>query len=220
MLDIMLKGGVIMWIIAFLSLIAAIIIIERFLYIRRIKVDEEKMINRLKSTLEKRHFDEALSICETNPSPITNLMKVGIEYREYPRETIREVILDAANQEVPKLEKHLPALGTISYIAPLLGLLGTVVGNIEAFGVLGRFGAVGDPGLLAKGIAEALLTTAAGIIVAIPAVIFYNHLVSKVNHMIIRLENRVNELVLLLHGKPETKPEVVEPIIDPFGGEM
>ena len=220
MLDIMLKGGVIMWIIAFLSLIAAIIIIERLLYIRRIKVDEEKMINRLKSTLEKRHFDEALSICETNPSPITNLMKVGIEYRDYPRETIREVILDAANQEVPKLEKHLPALGTISYIAPLLGLLGTVVGNIEAFGVLGRFGAVGDPGLLAKGIAEALLTTAAGIIVAIPAVIFYNHLVSKVNHMIIRLENRVNELVLLLHGKPEVKPEVVEPIIDPFGGEV
>jgi biopolymer transport protein ExbB len=145
-------------------------------------------------------------------------MKVGIEYRDYPRETIREVILDAANQEVPKLEKHLPALGTISYIAPLLGLLGTVVGNIEAFGVLGRFGAVGDPGLLAKGIAEALLTTAAGIIVAIPAVIFYNHLVSKVNHMIIRLENRVNELVLLLHGKPELKQEVVEPVVDPFGG--
>lgn len=220
MLDIMLKGGVIMWIIAFLSLVAAIIIIERLLYIRRIKVDEEKMINRLKSTLEKRHFDEALAICETNPSPITNLMKVGIEYRDYPRETIREVILDAANQEVPKLEKHLPALGTISYIAPLLGLLGTVVGNIEAFGVLGRFGAVGDPGLLAKGIAEALLTTAAGIIVAIPAVIFYNHLVSKVNHMIIRLENRVNELVLLLHGKPEMKPEVIEPIIDPFGGDV
>jgi biopolymer transport protein ExbB len=203
MLDIMLKGGVIMWIIALFSLIAAIIIIERLLYLRRIRTDEEKMINRLKSTLEKGHFDEALSICETNPSPITNLMRVGIEYREFPRETIREVILDAANQEVPKLERHLPALGTISYIAPLLGLLGTVIGNIEAFGVLGRFGVVGDPGLLAKGIAEALLTTAAGIVVAIPAVIFYNYLVSKVNHLIIRLENRVNELVLLLRGKPD-----------------
>ena len=203
MLDIMLKGGVIMWIIALFSLIAAIIIIERLLYLRRIRTDEEKLINRLKSTLEKGHFDEALAICETNPSPITNLMRVGIEYREYPRETIREVILDAANQEVPKLEKHLPALGTISNIAPLLGLLGTVIGNIEAFGVLGRFGVVGDPGLLAKGIAEALLTTAAGIVVAIPAVIFYNYLVSKVNHLIIRLENRVNELVLLLRGKPD-----------------
>jgi len=202
MLDVMLKGGFIMWIIALLSLIAAIIIIERLLYFRRIRTDEEKMINRLKSTLEKGHFDEALSICENNPAPITNLMRVGIEYREYPRETVREVILDAANQEVPKLEKHLPFLGTISYIAPLLGLLGTVIGNIEAFGVLGKFGAVGDPGLLAKGIAEALLTTAAGMTVAIPTVIFYNYLVNRVNHMIIRLENRVNELVLLLRGRP------------------
>lgn len=201
MIDILLKGGIIMWIILFLSLVAAIIIIERLLYFRKIRTDEEKMINRLKATLEKKHYDEALSICENNPSPITNLMKVGIDYRGYPRETVRETILDAANLEIPKMEKFLPALGTISHIAPLLGLLGTVTGNIAAFGVLGKFGAVGDPGLLAKGIAEALLTTAAGIIVAIPAVIFYNHLVSKVNHTIIRLENRVNELVLLLGGK-------------------
>jgi len=200
MVDILEKGGIVMWLIMFLSIIAAVIIIERLLYFRKIRIDEEKMISRLKATLKKKHFDEALAICENNPSPVTNLMKVGIEHRAYPRETIREAIMDAANLEVPKMERHLPALGTISHIAPLLGLLGTVTGNIRAFGVLGKFGAVGDPGLLAKGIAEALLTTAAGIIVAIPAVIFYNYLVSKVNHSIIRLENRVNELVLLLGG--------------------
>lgn len=200
MVEILEKGGIVMWLIMLLSIIAAVIIIERLLYFRKIRIDEEKMISRLKATLQKKHFDEALSICENNPSPVTNLMRVGIEHRSYPRETIREAILDAANLEVPKMEKHLPALGTISHIAPLLGLLGTVTGNIRAFGVLGKFGAVGDPGLLAKGIAEALLTTAAGIIVAIPAVIFYNYLVSKVNHSIIRLENRVNELVLLLGG--------------------
>jgi biopolymer transport protein ExbB len=201
MLDILEKGGVIMWIILFLSVVAAILVIEKLLYFRKIRVDEERLINRLKSTLQKGHFDEALSICENNPSPITNLMKVGIEHRGYPPDTIKETILDAANLEVPRLEKHLPALGTITHIAPLLGLLGTVTGNISAFGVLGRLGSVGDPGLLAKGIAEALLTTAAGLIVAIPAIIFYNYLVNKVNHTIIRLENRVNELVLLLEGK-------------------
>jgi len=200
MVDILEKGGIVMWLIMLLSIIAAVIIIERLLYFRKIRIDEEKMISRLKATLQKKHFDEALAICENNPSPVTNLMKVGIEHRAYPRETIREAIMDAANLEVPEMERHLPALGTISHIAPLLGLLGTVTGNIRAFGVLGKFGAVGDPGLLAKGIAEALLTTAAGIIVAIPAVIFYNYLVSKVNHSIIRLENRVNELVLFLGG--------------------
>jgi len=202
MVEIMEKGGIILWIITFLSVIAAVVIIERLLYFRKIRIDEEKMINRLKAVLQKGHYDEALSICENHPAPITNLMKVGIEHRMYSRETIREAIMDAASLEIPKMEKHLPLLGTISYVAPLLGLLGTVTGNIRAFGVIGKLGAIGDPGLLARGIAEALLTTAAGLVVAIPTVIFYNHLVSKVNHSIIRLENRVNELVLLLGGKP------------------
>jgi biopolymer transport protein ExbB len=201
MLELMEKGGIIMWIILALSLIAAVLIIERLFYFRKIRVDEEKMISRLKSALQKGHFDEALSICENNPSPITNLMKVGIEHRGYSPETIKGAILDAANLEIPRMEKHLPALGTITHIAPLLGLLGTVTGNIKAFGVLGKFGAVGDPGLLAKGISEALLTTAAGLIVAIPAIIFYNYLVNRVNHTILWLENRVNELVLLLGGE-------------------
>jgi biopolymer transport protein ExbB len=101
------------------------------------------------------------------------------------------------------MEKFLSSLGTIAHISPLLGLLGTVTGNIQAFGVLGNFGSVADPSVLAKGISEALITTAAGIIVSIPAIIFYNYLVSKVNHSIIRLENRVGEMVLLLKGKEE-----------------
>ncbi len=201
MIEILEKGGVIMWLILALSLIAAVLIIERLFYFRKIRVGEEKMISRLKTTLQKGHFDEALSICENNPSPITNLMRVGIEHRGYSPETIKNSILDAANLEIPRMEKHLPALGTITHIAPLLGLLGTVTGNISAFGVLGKFGAVGDPGLLAKGISEALLTTAAGLIVAIPAIIFYNYLVNKANHTILWLENRVNELVLLLGGE-------------------
>ena len=198
MLEILQKGGIILWIIIGLSPLATAIIIERLLYFRKIKIDEEKMISRLKSTLEKGHFDEALSICENNPSPITNLMRVGIDHREHESYVQKEVIMDAANQEIPRLERFLSALGTIAHIAPLLGLLGTVTGNIEAFGVLGRFGSVGDPSILAKGISEALITTAAGIILAVPTIVFYNFLVSKVNHTIVHLENRVNELVLLL----------------------
>lgn len=200
MLELLQKGGIIMGFIILLSLIAAVIIIERLIYFRRIRVDEETLINRLKATLQKGYHDEALSICESNPAPITNLMRVGIEYRKFPKREIREAILDAANMEIPKLERYLSALGTIAHITPLLGLLGTVTGNIRAFGVLGSFGSVGDPGLLAKGISEALLTTAAGIIVSLPAISFYNYLVNKVNHMIIRLENRVNDMVLLLKG--------------------
>jgi biopolymer transport protein ExbB len=200
MLELFQKGGPVMYFILLCSLVAAVIIIERLIFFRRIRVDEEAFIRRLKATLEKGHADEALSICESHPSPIANLVKVGIENRQQPKQVIREAILDAANLEIPKLERSLSMLGTVGYLAPLLGLLGTVTGNIKSFGVIGQLGVVGDPGLLARGIAEALLTTAFGLMVAIPVVVFYNYLVTKVNNIITRLENRVNQLVHMLEG--------------------
>lgn len=190
------KGGPIMLLIIFLSIVAGVIIVERLLFFRRIRMDEEKFIDRLKSAIKKSHYDEALDICENNITPLSNLMKVGIEHRSYGTSEIKESILAAANLEVPQLERYLTSLGTIAHISPLLGLLGTVTGNIKAFGVLGQLGSVGDPSLLATGISEALLTTAAGIIVSIPSVAFYNYLVGKANNTIINLENRVNDMVL------------------------
>jgi biopolymer transport protein ExbB len=201
MLDLLEKGGIVMGIIILLSFVATAIIIERFLYFRKIRVDEDKMIERLKAALKKGFYEEAIHICDSNPSPISNLMKVGIEHRQYSSRDIKEAIMSAANLEIPKMERFLTALGTIAHIAPLLGLLGTVTGNIEAFGVLSNFGNVGDPSVLANGISEALLTTAAGIIVSVPAITFYNFLVNKVNHIIIRMENKVNDLVLIIASK-------------------
>jgi biopolymer transport protein ExbB len=198
MLSLLSKGGAVMYVILLLSIIAAAIILERLLFFRKIKMDEEKFIGHLKSAIEKKHYEEALNICENNSSPLSNLMKVGIEHRRYGKKEIKDSIMSAANLEIPVLEKYLTSLGTIAHISPLLGLLGTVTGNIKAFGVLGRLGSVSDPSLLASGISEALLTTAAGIIVSIPAIAFYNYLVAKVNHIIISLENRVNEMVLFL----------------------
>ncbi len=201
------RGGLIMILIFALSVIAAAIIIERLLFFRKIKTDESTIIARLRSTLEKQHFEEALSICENNPSPVTNLMKVGIENRHRSDEVIKNAITDAANMEIPRMERYLSSLGTIAHISPLLGLLGTVTGNISAFGVLGGFEAAGgNPALLAQGISEALLTTAAGISVSIPAIIFYNYLVNKVNHSIIRLENRVSLMVQMLKDMKTAPP--------------
>jgi len=194
------KGGIIMGIILVLSVAATVIILERLLFFRKIRLDEEKFINRLRVALEERRFQEAISICENSASPLANIMRVGIENRRLEQGELKEAILSAANRETPALERYLSALGTIAHISPLLGLLGTVTGNIKAFGILGTMNAVGDPSLLAGGISEALLTTAAGLIVSIPAIIFYNHLVNKVNHMIIHLENRVNDMVLYVKG--------------------
>lgn len=199
MVELVQQGGVIIVLIMILSVVAVAIVIERLLFFRRNRGDEETIMRRLDTVLAKGNFDEALAICEAMPSPITNLMRVGIEHRAYSREVIKTAISDAANMEIPQMERYLSSLGTIAHVTPLLGLLGTVTGNIRAFGVLSQTGiGTGDPAVLAGGISEALLTTAAGIIVSIPAIAFYNYLVSRVNHSIIRLESRVNELVLYL----------------------
>ena len=201
MFDILVRGGFVMIPIALASLIGAVIIIERLLYYRRIRVDEDRILPRLTATLDSGNYDEAMAICESSEAPITHLTRVGIENRHRTAEAVRESIVNAANLEVPKLERYLSALGTVATVAPLLGLLGTVTGIIRAFGVIGRFGSVGDPSLLARGIAEALITTAAGLIVAIPATVFYNYLVSRANHTIIRLESRANVLQALITGE-------------------
>jgi len=200
MLDFIVKGGLVLWVIMALSVVGIAIIVERVLYFRSIRTDEEKLFQRVKASVEKGHFEEALSICDNNESPLSALIKVGIEYRSYPESAQKEILKDAAAQEVPRLERNVSTLGTIAHIAPLLGLLGTVTGTMKAFGVLGRFGAVADPSILAMGISEALITTVGGIVVAVPAVIFYNLLVTKVNLILLKMENQVTALIMMINS--------------------
>jgi biopolymer transport protein ExbB len=198
MLDFISKGGPILWVIMALSVVALAIIIERLLYLRRISIDEEKLFLRIKTSLMEEHYSEALAICDQNVSPFSALLKVGIENRNQPEYLQRELLKDAAAMESINLERGLPALGTISNISTLLGLLGTVTGTMRAFGVLGKFDAVSDPSALASGVAEALITTVGGLVVAIPVIMFYNYFASKVNYIITRLETQVNSLVDLI----------------------
>jgi biopolymer transport protein ExbB len=194
------KGGVVIWVIVALSAVAVAIIIERLLYFRRIATDEEKLYARVKVSLEKAHFDEALAICDQNISPFSSLIRAGIENRDYPEQTQRAMLKEAAAQEEPELERNVSALGTIANIAPLIGLLGTVTGTMKALGVLGRFGAVSDPSVIATGVSEALVNTVGGIIVAVLSVIFYNYLVGKVNLIMLKLESQVTSLLAMVNS--------------------
>lgn len=188
-------GTIIMVLIGLASVVAVAIIIERFAYFRRNKGSNASLMEKVASCIDKSHWDEAAAICEKEGTVLSKLILVGIESRELGSEQIRQRIEAAANLQVPVMEKHLSTLGSIAHISPLLGLLGTVTGNIQAFGLLGNFGVGADPGLLAQGIAEALITTAAGIVVAIPATFFYNYLVNLVNNRVVELETQVGSLV-------------------------
>ena len=129
------------------------------------------------------------------------VLKKAIDCRRYEEKDLRETVEAQMDYVVPKYEHLLTPLGTIANISTLLGLLGTVTGNIKAFGVLGASGTMGDPTLLAGAIAEALTTTVAGLCVSIPSVIFHNFFVSRVNRRIVEMESRVTEVLLKLSGR-------------------
>lgn len=198
MFDLLIKGGPVLWVILSLSVPVLAIVVERLLYFRRIATDEEKLFGRVKGAIEKGHFDEALAICDTVEAPIAGLIRAGIEHRDLPEADLKEAVRDAAVRELPQVERSIQAVNVIANISPMVGLLGTVTGIINSFNVLGDFGAVSDPSVLAKGIAEALLTTAAGIIIAVPSMVAYAWLSGKAGAVIGRLEGQASDLVRIV----------------------
>ena len=198
MFDVLIKGGPILWVILALAIPVLAIVVERILYFRRIGTDENKLFSRVKGAIEKGHFDEALAICDTVEAPIGGLIRAGIENRALPEADLKEAVHDAAVRELPQIERTIQAVNVIANISPMVGLLGTVSGIINSFNVLGQFGAVSDPSVLAKGISEALLTTAAGIVIAVPSMIAYSWLSGKANAVIGRLESQANEMVRIV----------------------
>lgn len=198
--DWVVQGGIMMVPILLASIVAMAIIFERFLYLRKVRLDTEKFMDKIKRVLGANRIMEALAICENTMGPIPNLVKAGIEKHGHEKEDIREAIEESSTKELPKLERFLPALGTIANVSPLLGLLGTVIGMIKSSDVMATAGTSNPLGLIG-GISEALITTAAGLFVAIPVLIFYNYFVNRVNSLILEMEIRSTELVSLLTDK-------------------
>ncbi len=195
------SGGPLIIPIIICGIISTFIIIERCLYFYNIKKRDEKLRADLDSTITSGNFEAAVVACVQADTPFSQVAKKAIENRCYDEKDLREITEAEVDSVVPKLEHLLTPLGTISNIATLLGLLGTVTGNIKAFGVLGNGGTMGDPSLLASSIAEALVTTVAGLCVAIPSVIFHNYFVSRVNHRIVEMESAVTTLLLKITGR-------------------
>lgn len=189
------------------ALAAAVIIIERFLFFFSIKKEDAALVPVLKDYIRKKDFDEARTFCAASSSPLAKLSATALESLHRGEQAIPEMVQFAASREIPRIERYISSLGTIANIATLLGLLGTVLGNIGAFGILAESGVVGDPSLLAGAIAEALITTAAGLIVSIPATIFYNYFAAKANQLITEMETFMGELLLLMKAETENHAE-------------
>jgi len=199
--QVFLAGGPVMWPILLCSIFAFALVLEKFMYLRRINTDTRKFLSSILERMKHHETKEALQICESSKSPIANILKAGILKYDRTRSQIKESIEDASLYEIPRLEKNLSTLATLAHISPLLGLLGTVTGMVRCFQIIQAkstsFHPI-SPGDLAGGIWEALLTTVAGLVVAIPTFVAYNYLVNRVNNLILEMEKGATELVNFL----------------------
>lgn len=174
-----LDGGMVMHFISVLSLFSLTAIIYKIIAFRRVKLNVNDFIAKVRAALLKGNVKGAMEVCEQHRSPVASIVKSGLLKHGQPREQMEKAMENAAIHEVAYLEKYLTVLATIANIAPLLGFLGTVVGMILSFDVIAEKG-LNDPGAVAKGISVALLTTAYGLIVAFFTQPFYNYFTSKV----------------------------------------
>lgn len=197
------QGGPVMYLILLASIVGLAVFIERWFYLEKVKKNARMINERMKEKLKGLRLDEAIAVCENHPGAASNIIKAGLEVASKSREEIEKAMEDAAKFEIPKLQKNLPVLGTIVSISTLLGLLGTVLGMIISSSVLATKG-MSDPAKLIGGIAQALITTAYGLIVAIPAVVGYNYLNAKIDDIINEIEISTIELIKLLKKDVET----------------
>lgn len=187
-----------MWLLLVSGAVAVAVFIERLLHYHREQINSLDFINGVRNVLKRDNVVEAISICDATPGPVARLVKTAILNRERGREGVREALDDAGLVEVPRLEEKLALLATIAQIAPIMGLLGTVLGFIEVFRVLQTQGISAPAALLAGGVWQALVCTGAGLAVAIPCYAGYNYLVSRVNEIVVDMEKASSEIVYLL----------------------
>jgi len=203
--EIFLKGGAVMWLILACSVLGLSVVIDRFLVLRKAKINVPAFMVRLRGLIKKKDINRAVSICMEEKSPIANIVRRGLKKYKYGHDRVKDAIENAGKQEIIKLESGLSILATVAGIAPLLGFLGTVTGMITAFMTIEDLAGSANPSDLAGGIWEALITTAFGLIVGIFALAFYNFFLSKVKRLVGDMETVANDVVDTIQDISENK---------------
>jgi biopolymer transport protein ExbB len=206
MLELVTAGGWLMLPLFACSIIAIGIITERFWSLQTKHISPPELITQIWQWHHHEQVDESrIRVLQAN-SPLGQILASGLITRDSAREITKESIEDVGRHVTVSLEKNLNTLGTIAAIAPLLGLLGTVIGMIKVFAVITTEG-VGNPETLAGGISEALITTATGLVVAIPSLIFYRYFRGRINVLVVDMEQQAMKLIEILHGEREFDPD-------------
>ena len=201
------NGGPMLWVIILTGAVGIVVFIERFLHCHRAQINSVEFLNGVRTVLRRDNVVEAVSICDATPGPVARLVKTAVLNRDLGRERVRESIEAAGLTEVPRLEENLNLLATITQLAPLLGLLGTVLGLIHVFLKMKSDGLNANVLTLSGGVEEALICAAAGMAVAIPMHAAYNYLVNRVNSIVLDMERAATEIVNIVtesNGGPKS----------------
>jgi biopolymer transport protein ExbB len=188
-------GGPVMYLLLAVSAVAVVVFIERLLHYHRAQINSAEFLTGVRNVLKRENVVEAISICEATPGPVPRLVKIAILNRDNGRDGVREALEEAGLLEVPRLENKLNLLATIAQIAPIIGLLGTVLGFMTVFSDIQVQGLNAHSPKLASGVWQALVCTAFGLAIAIPSYAGYNYLVSRVNSIVLDMEKASTEIL-------------------------
>jgi biopolymer transport protein ExbB len=199
-LGLMEQGGPVMWVITVCGAVALIVFVERSLHLHRARIKADDFLKGIFNIVGRQNIPEAITICEETPGPVAYVVKTAILHRREERTTLQDAIADASRGEISRMERRLVVLATVGQIAPLLGLLGTVLGMFDALVVLQREVPLIHSAEVLGGLRRALLTTAAGLSVAVPCYIAFNTLVVKIDRIVLDMERAASEMVAFLKG--------------------
>jgi biopolymer transport protein ExbB len=198
MLELMQRGGPALWLILATSALALAIFLERLLHLHRAQIKTGDFLAGIFNILQKGNLVEAVSICDETPGPVAQMVRAAILEHQKSPERVRQSMEEAGLAEIPRLEKNLPMLLTLAQITPMFGLLGTVLGMMQILLVIQQKAPLVLIGDLGGGLWQALLSTAAGLSVAIPAYAGYNLLVSRVEAIVLDMERAFGDVLYFL----------------------
>ena len=202
MVELLQSGGWLMLLLLLSSVLSLAIIAERYWALRRKAVVPSHLVEQILRWHQERQLTAENIALLYHSSPLGRMLAAGLINRNHPREVMKESLEESGRHEVHEMERYLSTLGTIAAGAPLVGLLGTVLGMIKVFDAI-TLGGVGDPTVLSTGISEALITTATGLAVAIPSLIFYRMLRRRVDELVVEMEQAAIRVVEIIHGDRE-----------------
>lgn len=198
MWEMMSKGGWIMWPILVCSITAAVLFFERVFHLHRAQIKQDDFLNGIYTIVNRGNTAEAVSICDQTPGPVAHIVRTGLLHADEDAVELKQTINKAGLGEIPRLEKNLGGLLTIAQISPLLGLMGTVIGLVQVFMAMEQHAPLAEIGDLSAGIWQALITTAVGLAVAIPAFAGYNFLLSRVENITLSMEYAAEDIYRFL----------------------